>query len=172
MIQAYCGEFPFYPYYGTTQEARCFLEIWRDAEQAVVIAAELPENPGNSITNAYESLAEQVTRHFGLGRATLWFEYYPACIHPLHHASYDLVMFGELWEAEGSTPETKDRVGTHFELPSWRAVTPEFVRLSVVGTTNLPFRPACETQPYSHGNRVSRWHEPRCEQQRRTQAYV
>jgi hypothetical protein len=48
------------------------------ARQAVVIATELEDNPGTSVTNMAGPLATQVAQAFGLPLETLvWIEHYP-----------------------------------------------------------------------------------------------
>ena len=56
----------------------CWLRIYTAPGQSVVLATEMPDNPGTSITNASERLAMEVTRSFGLTFDTLtWVEHYP-----------------------------------------------------------------------------------------------
>ena len=61
MDHIYLGEFA-YPGVNRNYPGRCGLSIWRASHKhyAVVIASELPTNPGASITNAYEHLATRV----------------------------------------------------------------------------------------------------------------
>lgn len=57
--------------------AKCLLAIYGEVGKAVVVATELDDNPGMSITNAAEQLAMQVCQTFNLTPAlTLWFERY------------------------------------------------------------------------------------------------
>jgi hypothetical protein len=76
----------------------CWLRIYTAPGQSVVLATEMPDNPGTSITNAAERLAMEVTRTFGLALDTLtWIEHYPEREgrnrHPPLPASFDLVTF-------------------------------------------------------------------------------
>lgn len=61
----------------------CHLKVYKHSgstsQQVIVIATELAENPGQSITNCYERLAEMVTDAHGLKpEHTLWVEHYNA----------------------------------------------------------------------------------------------
>jgi hypothetical protein len=78
--------------------AYCWLRIYTTPGQSVVLATEMHENPGTSITNAAERLAMEVTRTFRLSfDALTWIEHYPErlCRHgrPGLPASFDLVTF-------------------------------------------------------------------------------
>jgi hypothetical protein len=92
-----------------TWESLCRLRIYETPEQAVVIATELPENTGTSITNAVESLAMMVVEQYELRPHTLvWIEHYPA---------------------HRDLPETFARVqlaweGQRFYAPRWRHLEP------------------------------------------------
>lgn len=58
----------------------------------VVIATELPDNPGQSITNAADVLAMQVCQYYGIPPAQLvWIEHYPE--QPNHEETLDRVEF-------------------------------------------------------------------------------
>jgi hypothetical protein len=60
-------------------EARCRLRIVRRERGAVVIASELPDNEGTSITNMAGQLATMVARQFALDPLRLiWIEHEPA----------------------------------------------------------------------------------------------
>jgi hypothetical protein len=69
-----------YPgYHG--RPAECRLRIFRPGPDrpVVVVASEVPDNPGTSITNRVEVLAGLVAREFGIDPAgMLWVEHYPA----------------------------------------------------------------------------------------------
>jgi len=73
---------------------RCRLQI----NGNLVIATELPDNPGQSITNAAEELATQVCQQFEISPLSLmWIEHY------IHEDSeleetYDLVLF--TWDGD------------------------------------------------------------------------
>jgi hypothetical protein len=56
----------------------CHLRLYRSASKAVAIATEPEDNPGTSVTNACEQLAQQVCEHFAIDPETLtWVEHYP-----------------------------------------------------------------------------------------------
>lgn len=67
-----------YPgYHG--QLSRCFVQFWESQDRpTVVVVSELNDNPGTSVTNRIEVIAERITRAFELDRdTTIWFERYP-----------------------------------------------------------------------------------------------
>jgi len=92
---------------------RCRLQIYG----SLVIATELPDNPGMSITNAAEEIATQVCETYEIYPQFLtWIEHY------LHEDSrleetYDLVRF--TWDQD------------HFIKPCWQRMTHEQVQLSI-----------------------------------------
>ncbi|NET55382.1 MAG: hypothetical protein F6K47_04095 [Symploca sp. SIO2E6] len=69
-------------------EAKCRVRV----NGNTVIASELPDNPGMSLTNAAEEVAMQVAGHYEipLGELT-WIEHYPE--EPNHEESFDRVDF-------------------------------------------------------------------------------
>ena len=90
-------------------ESLCRLRIYETPEQAVVIATELPENTGTSITNAAEYLATMVVEQYELRPHTLvWIEHYPAC--------------RDLPETFALVHLTWD--GQRFHTPRWRRLAP------------------------------------------------
>ena len=57
----------------------CWLRVYTAPGQSVVLATEMHDNPGTSITNAAERLEMNVARTFGLALDSLrWVEHYPA----------------------------------------------------------------------------------------------
>lgn len=113
------GEFEFSVLrYGQRKPARCGLRIYLHPQYAVVVASELENNPGMSITNAAELLAEQVCKRFFLRPSSLvWVENYPSRVvrgasgKILHRTeeTWDLVTFTVSHEA--------------FSLPKWRHIS-------------------------------------------------
>ena len=95
-------------------EAWCALEILRAASgQTVVIATEVEDNPGTSITNAAEQLAYHVCVDFAIDPSKLiWIEHYgyPSPGASRRPRTYDLVTFEIL-------PPGHDAVFAH---PNWR----------------------------------------------------
>jgi hypothetical protein len=77
----------------------CRLRVYRAGHEVTVIAADVPENRGTSITNACETLAADVCRRFRISVHCLtWFEYRPAGTDPRTGLTtteeYALVTFG------------------------------------------------------------------------------
>ena len=112
MQQAYDDHFHFRDDNGN--QALCRLQVYRNPngapEQALVLATELAANPGQSITNTYETLATFVTAVFGL-RAdhTLWVEHYNTDSYtgkPMEHEQGDRYCLVQMhWDGERfSTP--------------------------------------------------------------------
>ena len=57
--------------------AKCGIEVFKGNDSTLVIATELPDNPGASICNAFEDLILQVARAFDLDPARLlWIEHW------------------------------------------------------------------------------------------------
>ena len=76
----------------------CWLRLYQAPDRTVVIATEVDDNPGPSMTNMAEHLATEVTWTFGLSLdALVWIEHYPARRvvggRPRLAASFDLVTF-------------------------------------------------------------------------------
>jgi hypothetical protein len=85
----------------------CWLRIYTAPGQSVVLATEMHENPGTSITNAAERLAMEVTRTFGLALDALtWIEHYPERQgrnrHPGLPESFEQVTFTRTAQSLGS----------------------------------------------------------------------
>ena len=67
------------------QGTSCRVELWGHPEQALVIATEIPENTGKSITSAVAELATEVVRAFRLDWLGLtWISHYTtrSVVHP------------------------------------------------------------------------------------------
>lgn len=101
-------------------DARCALELLRTKNRrTVVIATELKDNLGTSITNACEHLAYRVCAEFSINPAELvWIEHYgyPAPWNPERRPrTYDLVTYEIL-------PAGHDVVFAH---PKWRRMCDE-----------------------------------------------
>jgi hypothetical protein len=117
----------------------CWLRIYTTPGQSVVLATEMPENPGTSITNAPERLSMEVTRTFRLALDTLtWIEHYPerqgSHGHPLLPESFDQVTFTHT--AQG------------LQCPEWHRLSQAQVE-AMLGQT-LPRWPWGETRCCSH----------------------
>ena len=77
---------------GYRTEAHCWLQIFEDGDQTVVIFSELPDNPGRSVTNASDWLATCVVQEYALDPAkTRFIEYYPP--EDDHPRSYDEITY-------------------------------------------------------------------------------
>jgi hypothetical protein len=62
---------------GNGRLCRCHLQVYRDGDIAVVVATELEDNPGASITNSFEYLATGVWQKLGVTfEQTTWIEHY------------------------------------------------------------------------------------------------
>lgn len=95
----------------------CSLEIQRlNDERTLVVATELMDNPGTSVTNFCEHLAYWVCLDFAIDPSRfVWIEYYgyPCPINPKRLRTYDLVTFDIL-------PPGHDAV---FVNPRWRPMS-------------------------------------------------
>ncbi len=58
--------------------SKCRIRIYNGFGKTIVIASEIYENDGTSITNVCEHLIKKVGEHFGFNlQETLWIEHYP-----------------------------------------------------------------------------------------------
>lgn len=109
--------------------SRCYVRIWRGrGSLPVVIATELPDNPGQSITNAAEALASQVWARLlpEAREGFVWVERYLAYGRSYHSSAHD-----------GDIEETLDLVTFDIvrgreltmreSLPPWRRVSRAYV---------------------------------------------
>lgn len=86
--------------------SRCRIRIYQDPERTpVVIATELQDNEGTSITNMAERLASEWSRDEQTGQPTeiIWIEHYPA--ERLFKETFALVTFGRDERGEFTTPQ-------------------------------------------------------------------
>lgn len=94
--------------------SKCHLEI----HDNVVIATELSDNPGTSITNMAEVLATRVCAdHLIAPELLIWVEHYPHLMQSRPEEYWDLVTFGSL-----------SPLGV-FSGPTWKRITPGEVEL-------------------------------------------
>jgi hypothetical protein len=94
--------------------AHCRIRLYEHDGRQVVVASEVADNPGMSVTNAAEDLATQVVTYYKLDIERLvWIEHYPADRKLEDPATFDLVRF--TW-----TEETASH-------PEWRRLTFEEV---------------------------------------------
>jgi hypothetical protein len=96
-------------------DCHCDLEIKRFPDRTVVIATEVEDNEGTSITNMAEHLAFRVCRDFDIDpKMLVWIEHYPDRHPPgsrdsIFDESFDLVTFD--WD------------GQRFSKPNWKPLT-------------------------------------------------
>lgn len=107
-----------YPY-----ESECGLDVYgdKDRKNFVVIATELDDNPGPSITNSYESLAGVVYRQFIMPNNAIsykanvtWVEHYPN-IRRRGQEEFDIVQMDMIYQ-----PLIASYL---FRLPNWHSST-------------------------------------------------
>jgi len=93
---------------GLGRLCRCELHVYRDGDAAVVVASELEDNPGASITNTYEDLATGVWQKLGLAvDQVTWVEHYGAQSYGVRiDETFDWV--------------TLERQGDRLVSPQWR----------------------------------------------------
>jgi len=100
----------------------------RDAP--VVVCSELPNNPGDSITNSAETIAEGVIRANELHTPLVWIEHWPEEIAE-GQESFDLVVFSS-YKVEERAPylgETRAWIGE----PTWNPLDRTTVEVLVGG---------------------------------------
>ena len=99
-----------YPYKGYgDRPAKCGLDVFRHQDFALVIATELEDNPGTSVTNMAEGLATKVCKDLGIAaRSLVWVEHYPprGLRQSGHDGAWDMVQF-YLDVKESSTQSTQ-----------------------------------------------------------------
>lgn len=89
------GKFRYLGYHGAM--SLCHIKVERRGRSALVVATELPDNPGTSITNAAEALATGVCRFYNLSPHGLeWIEHYLA--NGPAGETWSLVSFGFDWQ--------------------------------------------------------------------------
>jgi hypothetical protein len=87
-------------------ESRCKLRIFDTGDRTVVIATELEDNPGTTITNYADQLATQIIMEFNIKPDSLiWIEHYPARPEIGEQETFDLISFK--WN------------GTRYIKPEW-----------------------------------------------------
>jgi hypothetical protein len=71
----YTGEFQYQGH--QRQLSICELTMLQTPDRLIVIATEIAQNPGTSITNAYKLLAQKIVEEFQINPLTaLWIEHY------------------------------------------------------------------------------------------------
>jgi hypothetical protein len=101
------------------RRGECRIEVIpASRDRTVVIATELQDNPGMSITNAAEYVATAACRELRIDPATLvWIEHYgyPSPVTPERPRTYDRVTFGRI------LPLISELL---LQQPSWRVMKP------------------------------------------------
>lgn len=111
-------------------ESKCQLDFYAGPlGEVVVVATELPDNEGTSITNMAERLAGLVCEEWGINvERLLWIEHYPEgksdSLDDASAESWDLVTF--------------QIRGGHLHSPEWRALDPG--ELGILTATPLKAR--------------------------------
>lgn len=112
------------------RESQCTLEVLPVSEgRTLVIATELPDNSGTSVTNAAEHLASFVCDSFGIAPGRLvWIEHYGASPGVRKDETYDLVTFEESKPQQihwlpAVLRHQPDGWPGHFAEPTWRPMT-------------------------------------------------
>lgn len=73
-------------------ESMCRIRVYEHEERQIIVATELPENTGTSITNAAENLAILVINKYELDlKRVVWIEHYSKIKH--QDESFDIVSF-------------------------------------------------------------------------------
>ena len=112
----------------------CRIRVYRPIGfPPVVLATELPDNPGTSITNLAEQLAAEVLERYlpdrlGEDRPLVWIEHYPPRRPLVQDETYDLVTFAHY------QPRQVLRLGQwrpSFGSPDWRRLSREQVELLI-----------------------------------------
>jgi len=111
--------FHFAGYFGCP--SKCRIRWTQRGEKVIVIASQLPEDTGTSVTNRAEHLAEEVSKRYGLDPDRLvWLEHYPdrrspgqRLPDPIFDEHFSLVSF--------------HREGSQFSRPQWTRIEKRMV---------------------------------------------
>jgi hypothetical protein len=116
------------------RRARCRIRIYlRDdvRDTPMVICSELPHNPGGSVTNSAEVIAEEVIRSHELPTPLVWIEHWPKESTGGGAETFELVVFSS-YEVEERAPylgETRARIGG----ATWKRLDRDSVEVLVGG---------------------------------------
>jgi hypothetical protein len=118
----------------TPRGGRCRIRVFLPNEErdaAVVICTELPNNPGQSVTNAAEQIAAEVILGHRLPTPLVWIEHYQdgARGTPEDPHTFDLVIFSgyEITEWAPCLGETRLSIGR----PTWKPLDRQSVEALV-----------------------------------------
>lgn len=83
--------------YPAPRGGTCRVRVFQpdDGDQPVVIASELPENEGMSVTNGADRIAAELMDQYELPAPFIFIEHYPAEARPSFGETYDLVTFSD-----------------------------------------------------------------------------
>ena len=131
-------EYKFKGFWGC--RSRCGLEVIRHRSFDLVIATEMADNPGTSVTNVAEHLATAVCKDWGIpARSLVWVEHYPkrdSDFEPyVPDESWDLVQF-YLDPAQG-----------RFANPVWFRLSEEQMDLLRAGSKPRELTPTTRNVP-------------------------
>ena len=99
----------------TPRGGQCRVRIYLPEEEqdAPVVLLEVPHNPGGSVTNSAEVIAEEVLRSYELPTPLVWIEHWPKENTGGGAETFELVVFSS-YEVEERAPylgETRARIG-------------------------------------------------------------
>jgi hypothetical protein len=105
----------------TPRGGRCRIRIYlpeEDRDAPVVVCSELPNNPGQSVTNAAEQIAAEVIRAYRLPTPLVWVEHFPPESTNRETETFDLVIFStyEITERAPYLGESRYTIGE----PTWK----------------------------------------------------
>lgn len=112
MRQVYNGKYRFLGLHNFVSLCELKVYVHDDRREAVVIFCEIPSNPGTSVTNAAEILANVVyEKVLGPNINPLhvcWVEHYP------EHDTFDLIRFNKI------TLPSQAHLKTRYSMPEWK----------------------------------------------------
>ncbi len=98
------------------RDAKCRIQIFEQVGRIVIVATELADNSGYSITNAAEQIVAEVCRKFNIDPEKLiWVEYYPPKKSTASRC--ELVQFN--WD------------GQYFSRPRWASLSKQEIELFI-----------------------------------------
>jgi hypothetical protein len=105
----------------TPRGGHCRIRIYvpeEDRDAPVVLCSELPNNPGQSVTNAAEQIAAEVIRAYRLPTPLVWVEHFPPESTNRETETFDLVIFStyEITERAPYLGESRYTIGE----PTWK----------------------------------------------------
>ncbi|HMA33485.1 MAG TPA: hypothetical protein VKY74_03310 [Chloroflexia bacterium] len=133
MKKTYDGGYAYTGYHGCA--SRCHLRVYRAGPRVVVIATEIEDNAGTSVTNVAERLAYDIWQRAGRPAEFAWIEHYPARPGGLiPQESWQLVSF-------------KRRADGEFYEPKWRSVAGKTVEELLATADGMAWPAAWQSLP-------------------------